>query len=145
MDICHGEAVSLAAAHLELISTCSIGSGDHLCSSFGYRVSDFYTVCVLGQVLPGVAPSIVKWKNYFSYGFVTGHQLYSDGRRTDTVLVIVVFPNLCYRNRRCFGRIGIGDGFTVFRGTSGYFISIRNICRLLRNRIGGFLAVNVLR
>ena len=76
------------------IAVCNASS--HFLSITGYigncnRIFDFFSVCVLRKIIPCLE-RINLQVDVISLFFIIFHELYADGCRTDSILVVCVIP-----------------------------------------------------
>ena len=105
--------------------------------SLFYRVLNFFAVCELVQIKPGVLPLIISIQCYFS-GFLTVcKQFDCNIAGTIAILIISIIPNLFNTYLRLFNRTAVLN--SVGEGAVG---SLGNLRAVISNRILGHCVVD---
>ena len=106
-----------------------------VCYSFGIaignldlinRIYDIFTVFLLIKIIPGIFPVVILRKFYHSARcFTICIKLYLNCSRADAILIVVIIPNLFYRNLCNVRNMGIGNYKFCFLVCDFFFISCR--------------------
>ncbi len=94
---------------------------------FWNGVSDFLSIFVFRQVCEGVAPIAISiWCDRFRLNdFTIRQEVDSNGSWAQTILVVLIFPDLVYLDRGCTWFIGIGNGdISIFNSSYGSGVSL---------------------